>query len=124
LPVLAFTAACGSPTIDGPIDYRTSGGFTGNGEGTSIHIELDGRMTKTTGTDVEERTLDPATLDDLHAAVYGALPLDRSFEACCDNIVDEIDARLDGDVDHLAVNRDATDIPDDVAALVAFVRSL
>jgi len=124
LLVPLLVAACTSPTIDGPIDYTTSGGFSGGGEGTSLHVELDGRATRTTNGTTDQLTLDAATIDRLHAAVYDAFPIDRTFEGCCDSIVDEVSVTLDGDIDHLIVDRANERVPDDVTALLDLVRSL
>jgi len=122
---MLLAAACGSPTIDGPIDYHSTGGITGDGDGTSVHVELDGRLTKTSPAGTDQRTLDAAALASLHDAVYRAQPIDRTIHGnVSDGLADVVAVQLDGDVEQLVVDRDAERIPADVAALIALMRSL
>lgn len=60
----------------------------------------------------------------MHDAVYRAAPIDRTFDGCCDSIVDEIAVQLGGHVDHLIVDRANENVPTDVTALIDLLRSL
>jgi hypothetical protein len=99
LALVAATTGCVSPSL-GAIDYETSGGFAGEGDGTSpFHVEPSGRLTRTKpGGGTEILTLDPAMTSDLYAKVANAdfASLEPSYDACCDLYVYLVTVELDG----------------------------
>jgi len=74
LSLICAAAACGGMgNIDGPIDYNVTGGLSGHGDGTALHIELDGTTTRpTAGGGTETTVLDAMTLADLHGKIIDA----------------------------------------------------
>lgn len=97
----------GGPETDratvGAIDYQVIGGFTGQGDGTSLHIQPDGSVTRQTRTHgAEQGQLDQAALGDLVAKVRSAqfptLCTVYSCAGCGDNYVDQVSVQFGGDV--------------------------
>lgn len=104
LSSLALFAAVGGCTshLDGPIDYRTGGGLSGNGDGTALHVEPDGTATRTNaGGGMETATLDFATMNDLRQKIGDAQFPTLAPEYLCD-CPDEfsflVSAQIDGNV--------------------------
>ncbi len=92
---------CSSSTIDGPITYLSTGGFTGTGDGTAeLRVEVDGTVARTkSGGGSETATLDTATLDALHDKILAArfptlAPLYPSDTA--DDFIYSVSAQVDG----------------------------
>jgi len=55
------------------VDYSSTGGFAGNGEGVTLHIEQTGRMTQTVlSSPSTTRTLDSSAMNELRAEVDAA----------------------------------------------------
>jgi hypothetical protein len=99
--LLAAAAGCSSGPSEGWIDFRVSGGFSGGGDGTSIHIEPDGTATRTSlaeGTVTEH--LDAATLADLqtriHEVQFPALAPTYGCLGCADEYFYQVAVVLDG----------------------------
>ena len=102
-------AACTSEP-DGPIDYRVTGGFGGAGDGTVLHIELDGRMTRTVQGATETVTLDAATVADLRDKIAAAKfpTLEPRYACgCADDFTDVVSVRLDGATHTVAADQTA-----------------
>lgn len=85
--------------VDGPVDYRVTGGFSGGGDGTTLHIERDGTATRTVSGGTQTATLDAVTLDDLHQKIVDAgfpgLPPMYACN-CADDLTYHISVHLDG----------------------------
>jgi hypothetical protein len=103
--LLGAVAACsnssaGSSEIDGPISYRSTGGFTGAGDGTpETHIDANGVATRARmGGGMESTMLDAATLEDLHdkvlAAQFSELEPMYSCE-CADDFVHDVTVQIE-----------------------------
>ncbi len=111
--VLTLAAGCIGQQVDGPIDYRVTGGFTGHGDGTAaLHIELDGTMTRTPAGDGPRITkLDRATLGDLRRAIDEAnLPEHSEYVDCCDRFTYGVSVEIGGELHTVAVS-DGTAVP-------------
>ena len=109
---LIFFAAIGGCTshVDGPIDYSVTGGFTGGGDGTALHIELDGTVTRPkAGGGTETAKLDAATLDDLRGKIDDAdfASLAPKYSCCADVFIDNISVQLDGSTYKVEADRGA-----------------
>jgi hypothetical protein len=97
--VLGALAGCTATHVDGPVDYRVTGGFSGGGDGTALHIELDGTVTRAASGGTQTAALDAVTLDDLHQKI-----VDAQFPAlqpmysctCADDLTYNITVQLDG----------------------------
>lgn len=99
--VLAAATGCSSGPADGPIDFRVTGGFGGNGDGTAIHIEPDGtaaRTSLTEGTVTEH--LDAATLGGLQSQIHDAqfpqLAPEYGCLSCADDYRYEVTVEIGG----------------------------
>ena len=98
---LAAAAGCSSGPADGPIDFRVTGGFSANGDGTAIHIEPDGTAARTSPTEgtVTER-VDAATLaglqSEIHDAQFPELAPAYGCLSCADEYRYEVTVELDG----------------------------
>jgi hypothetical protein len=79
-------AGCTSE-VNGPIDYRVTGGFSGQGDGTLLSIEVNGAATRNApdrrGTQTAQ--LPPATVDDLRTKLDDAnfAALDPVYGCSC-----------------------------------------
>jgi hypothetical protein len=124
LAILITCAACGSPTIDGPIEYQVGGGISGTGDGTGLVVELDGSATRIRREGNVALVLDPVTLGRLHEAIYDAQPLAGAFGPCCDFFSDEISVRIDGRVQSVSVTQDESDPPAELRVLIELLREL
>lgn len=104
VPLVCFAVAGGctndNDNVDGPIDYRVTGGFSGGGDGTGLHVELDGTATRPkAGGGMETATLDAATLADLRGKVVHAqfATLAPMYSCnCADDFVHNVSAQIDG----------------------------
>ena len=122
--IIATLLGCTAPSIDGPIDYRSTGGLVGNADiGNKLHVEVTGDASAVCGGTRRTLQLDTQQLDDLHSAVYDALSYDRTYESCCDFPVQEIAVHVDRGVETFKVNSNAS-APRDVTHLVQLVESL
>jgi len=95
---------------DGPIDYRVTGGLGGTGDGTVLHIELDGTTTRTVAGETETGVLDAATLADLRTKIAAAKfpALDPMYScSCVDDFVNVISVQLDGGTHTVAADTTA-----------------
>ena len=117
---------CASPS-NGPIDFRVSGGLTGQGDGTAIHIEANGTATRTSPTDgtVTEQ-IDPATLATLQGQIRDAqfpgLAPEYGCLGCADAYFYTVTVELDGASYTVAAdNSQSTGEP---AALMAVIDTL
>jgi len=98
--VLGALAGCAATNnVDGPIDYRVTGGFSGGGDGTALHIELDGTVTRAASGGTQTATLDPVALDDLHQKIVDAQfpALSPTYSCnCADDLIYNVSVQLDG----------------------------
>ena len=104
---LTMAAGCIGQQVDGPIDYQVTGGFTGQGDGTSaLHIELDGTMTRTPAGHAPRITkLDRATLGELRRAIDQAnLPDHSEYVECCDRYTHGVSVEIGGERHTVAVS--------------------
>lgn len=109
LGLLAVVGACtNNPNPDGPIDYSVTGGLNGQGDGTVLHIELDGRMSRPkAGGGTETATLAPATIQDLRNKIASAdfATLAPMYSCnCADDFVYNISVHLDGETHRVAAD--------------------
>lgn len=98
LALFALASGCTS-TTDGSIDFEVTGGFAGNGDGTTpLHIEPDGRLLRTRPTHDELSVLAPEVTRDLYDKVADAqfATLDPMYLACCDDYVYVVTVEVGG----------------------------
>jgi hypothetical protein len=113
--VLTMVGGCATTTLDGPIDYEVTGGFTGRGDGTpTIHIEQDGTMTRTTPDGPSKtETLDPATFrmlrDKIERAEFSNLA--ERYSCCADDYTVKVSVVIDGTVHTVEADRMAETPP-------------
>ncbi len=95
----------------GPIDFTVTGGLTGKGDGTALHVALDGTATRRLQDgSTETAVLDDAILDDLHGKI-----LDARFPSlaplyggtCCDVFIYQVSVQLNGDTHSVGVSQRA-----------------
>lgn len=119
--LLGALAGCGGDaTVDGPVDYRVTGGFGGGGDGTALHIELDGTVTRTAGGGTQTATLDAVALADLHQQIVDAdLPgLSPAYSCnCADDLTYHLSVQLDGSTRSVTADSLAP-IPDRLKAVI------
>ena len=122
---MAAMGGC-AETADGPIDYRVTGGFSGNGDGTALHVDPDGTATKKSeGTERTVR-LDPQTTADLYAKVRAAgfTSLSPVYECdCVDDFIHVITVELDG-TDHTVSASMEAEIPERLGTLITTLHTL
>ena len=98
--ILALAAITGcTHNSDGPIDYQLGGGFSG--VRTTVHIEPDGKVTRTKQNgSVDTTQLDAAALGDLQGKVgeaqFPTLEPMYGCGGCADDVVHTISVRVDG----------------------------
>jgi hypothetical protein len=118
---MAGGCSSSSGMVDGPIDFSVSGGFTGGGDGTALHIELDGTATRSTESGGSQTaTLDAATLDDLDRKI-----VDAQFPSlapvyscnCADSFIYNVSVQLDGSTHTIAADSLAA-LPDRLDAVI------
>jgi hypothetical protein len=112
----------------GGIEYRVTGGLSGDGNGTSLQIDRYGAVTRQTlqrGT--ERGQLDQGTLDeviaDARAAEIPTLCAMYRCAGCADDFVHEVMAQLD-DVVLVVQVSDLGDPPDRLHALIDLLQEL
>lgn len=125
-------AACssdsGGSAPDGPISYRSSGGFTGGGDGTpQTTVELDGLATRAKpGGGTESAMLDMARLDDLRDKVadaqFPALAPMYSC-ACADDFKHHVTVQLEGKAYEVQVDYSAT-APEPLMVVIGALRDI
>src|SRR5262249_11287200 len=108
LVLVLFAAASGCATdhvmgqVDGPIDYRVTGGISGGGDGTSLHVELDGTVTRhTNDKGTQTATIAPMTLDDLRQKILDARFATLAAQypgSVVDGFADNVSVHVDGNV--------------------------
>ena len=127
--VLSFALAVGCTSHgDELVDYRVSGGLTGNGDGTSLQLNTAGVGTRTSragGTATV--TLDATALADLNskitAAQFSTLQPSYGCNGCADQLVYEVAVQLDGR--RYEVSADSgIDVPGGLQALLATLTQL
>jgi hypothetical protein len=124
LVLFAGASGCTSQVtgeVDGPIDYRVTGGFSGGGDGTALHVELDGTVTRHTDQQgTQTAMLDLATLDDLHQKILDArfATLDPAYLCdCADDYVYNVSVHVDGSV-HTVMAHTLGSFPDRLRAVI------
>ena len=119
----------GGPSVErarfGGIDYRVTGGLSGDGNGTSLHIEANGAVTRETlehGT--EQGRIDQATVDALvskvRSAQFATLCSMYQCSGCADDFVDEVSVHLDD----VTVTARASQLGDPPAGLQDLITAL
>jgi hypothetical protein len=95
----------GGPPTDhaafGGVEYRVVGGFSGQGDGTSLQVQPDGTMTRHTSQGgAEQGRLDAATVADLvdqaRATQFPTLCAMYRCSGCVDQFDDEVTVQFDG----------------------------
>ena len=110
-----------SPPSTGVLDYQSSGGLSGRGDGSELHVTADRiarRVTRTGGS--QTATLDAATFNDLRAKIDAAefTTLEPMYRcSCADDFVHMVSVQLSDTT--YAVSADVSaDIPERLQALV------
>jgi hypothetical protein len=106
IAIIAAVAGCaiagcaGDGTIDGAISYRSTGGFSGQGDGSpDLQVELDGTVMRVLNGTAENAKIDQATLDDLHDKVHDARfpDLEPLYSCqCADDFLYTVSVHMDG----------------------------
>jgi hypothetical protein len=127
-PLIFTAAACGGTgNIDGPIDYNVTGGLSGHGDGTALHIELDGTTTRpTAGGGTETAVLDALTLADLHGKIIDAqfamlAPLYSC--SCTDSYINTTSVQIDG-AQHTVVADDLAPYPERLKIVIDTLKDI
>jgi hypothetical protein len=112
----------------GGIDYQVVGGFSGQGDGTSLQIQPDGSFTRhTPQRGAEQGQLDPAALRDLIAAARSAQfpTLCMMYEApgVADELVYQVSVRFDASV-LIARASQGGEPPDRLEAVIDALRQI
>ena len=112
----------------GGVEYRVTGGFSGDGNGNSLQIDRYGAVTRQTPQRGTERgQLDQATLDnviaDARAAEIPTLCATYRCAGCADDFVHEVTAQLDNAVLVVQVS-EFGDPPDRLNALLDLLQEL
>lgn len=111
----------GAGQVDGPVDYRVTGGFSGGGDGTMLHVELNGTATRHTDQQgTQTAMLDLATLDDLHQKIVDArfATLDPEYLCdCADDYVYNVSVQVDGN-SHIVMAHSLASFPDPLRAVI------
>jgi hypothetical protein len=124
--IAAATASAGctsssSPPSTGVLDYQSSGGLSGNGDGSELHVTADRtarRVTRQGGS--QTATLDAATFNDLRARIEAAefTTLEPMYScSCADDFVDMVSVQL-SDTTYAVSADTSADIPERLQALV------
>jgi hypothetical protein len=123
----------GGPVTEGSrferIDYNVTGGFTGDGDGSSLQLAPDGTVTRTTrlgGT--EQGRLDAATFDDLvrtaRAAQLPTLCPLYDCDGCADVYVREVSVQFDGTTYRVQASDLAPSLPAGLDALLGTIQDV
>lgn len=117
----------GGPVADtaviGDLAYRVTGGFSGDGDGTSLQIKPDGTLTRTTAQrGTEQGQLDQATLDGLagtaRAAQFPTLCAIYPCSDCGDEYTHDVSVQIDGTTYRVQASVLAPPLPDRLQALI------
>jgi hypothetical protein len=118
--LLAGAASACTSTTEGSVDFAVSGGFAGNGDGTTpLHIEPDGTLLRTRPTHNELSVLDPAVTADLYDKIANArfATLDPMYPACCDDYVYVVTVEVGGSL-YVVQAHTLAKIPDRLQAVI------
>jgi len=122
----ALAAGCSSKPAE-LIDYQVTGGFAGNGDGTSLTLDTNGIGTRTTTSGATPVRLDPAALADLNAKIrdaeFATLQPTYGCNGCNDGFVYEIAVQSSGRHYEVSFDESAT-YPDGLRALLATLKRL
>jgi hypothetical protein len=132
LVLVLFAAASGCTShvvgeVDGPIDYLVVGGLSGGGDGTSLHVELDGtvmRHTNEQGT--QTGMIDLATLDDLRQKILDAqfATLEAQYHGnVVDGYVDSVSVHVDGNSYTVMADHEAS-VPDRLKTVIDTLKDI
>jgi hypothetical protein len=116
-------AACSTDAtaVDGPIELRVGGGFTGTGDGQpSLHIELDGAATREHADGSEDHaTLSRATIVDLRTKITNAQfdALEHAYISVADDFTELVSVTLDGSTYTVEAGRMST-LPPKLGAVI------
>jgi len=120
---VALGAATGCSASDPLVDYSVTGGFDGNGNGTSLHVTSDGRATRTSragGTQTVQ--LDATTVADLNQKIANAqfpsLQPVYGCPSCADEYVYEVTVEVNGDTYVARVDQSASTVPENLQTLL------
>ena len=95
--------------VDGPVDYSVTGGFFGGGDGTALHVELDGTVTRHTDQQgTQTAMLDRVTLDDLRQKIVDAqfsTLMPQYHCNCADDYIDNVSVHVDASLYTVAADR-------------------
>jgi len=118
---LAGCTSSSSPPSTGVLDYQSRGGFSGQGDGSELHVTADRtarRVTRSGGS--QTAVLDAATFNNLRAKIEAAefTTLEPTYNcSCADDLVDQVSVQLSNTT--YAVSADASaEVPDRLQALV------
>jgi len=95
-----------APSLDGPIDFRIGGGFSGGGHGCPVHIELDGSATRDVrGIAKVPFRVEPGALDELRRSIEAAdlASLEPPRASDPDDFYDTVSVQLGGKVYTISV---------------------
>jgi len=124
--MIGCTSSSGPPST-GVLDYQSSGGLSGNGDGSELHVTADRtarRVTRQGGS--QTATLDAATFNDLRARIEAAqfTTLEPMYScSCADDFVDVVSVQL-SDTTYAVSADTSADVPDRLQALIDKVRDV
>jgi hypothetical protein len=112
---------------DNLLDYRSSGGLVGHGDGSELHVDVSRRAERVTRTGGSERfTLDADTFtqlrDKIDAAQFAQLAPEYGC-SCADALVDVVSVQLHGQTYDVAAASDAQ-VPPQLVDLIAFIHDV
>jgi hypothetical protein len=120
---VALGAATGCSGSDPLVDYSVTGGFGGNGDGTSLHVTSAGMATRTSrdgGTQTVQ--LDATTVADLNqkiaSAQFPGLQPVYGCPGCADEYVYEVTVEIDGTTYAAKVDQFASPVPESLQTLL------
>jgi hypothetical protein len=128
--ILVVCCALGAGCASQPgtlVDYQVTGGFAGNGDGTSLVLDTSGIGTRTTTSGATPVHLEPAQLADLNAKIrdarFATLQPTYGCNGCTDGFVYDIAVQSSGR--HYEVSFDESSAyPDGLRALLATLKQL
>lgn len=120
---VALGAATGCSGPQALVDYSVTGGFDGNGNGTSLHVTYTGMATRTSragGTQTVQ--LDASTFADLKQKIADAQfpslqPL-YACSGCADEYTYEVTVQVDGNAYAARVEEFASTVPESLQILL------
>ena len=120
---LGAAAGCSSSSSDPLVDYKVTGGFSADGNGTSLHVTSAGMATRTSragGTQTVQ--LDATTLADLNQKIADAqfpgLQPTYGCPSCADEYVYEVTVQVDGNTYAAKVDQFASPVPEGLQTLL------